>query len=214
MCGPLVMTLSKHRFRNYYFFGRLLSYTLVGAVAGLFGAVIHYALKDYYIQAVLSLVFGFVLIWIGVFQILNLKFSSRLRIPRSILKIMSKIQHKLTLWMMKDLKFPTFFFGFFTVFLPCGQTMLVFSACALSLDLYVGLFNGFMFGLLTSPSLFFAMQAKDLMHYFKDYYHSIMGFMTLIVGFLSLFRGLSELEIIPHLVLNPGVEAVYHIVLF
>jgi sulfite exporter TauE/SafE len=41
MCGPLTMMLGAHRFRYFYFAGRLFSFTLAGGIAGELGAVLN-----------------------------------------------------------------------------------------------------------------------------------------------------------------------------
>ena len=86
--------------------------------------------------------------------------------------------------------------------LPCGQTVVVFSACALSGDPFVGLLNGLAFALLTSPSLFLAMQVRTLFPNAKAYYNKVVGLSAIFVGLLAFCRGFAELEIIPHLALG------------
>jgi sulfite exporter TauE/SafE len=114
----------------------------------------------------------------------------------------------------RDQAWPIFLFGLGTVLLPCGQTLIVFSACALEGDPWIGWVNGLAFALLTSPSLFLAMHATRWLCRFKGYYNLGIGLCGAAVGILALARGFAELNWISHWILNPDAEACYHIVLY
>lgn len=208
MCGPLVMLLGQHRFRNFYFLGRILSFSLAGFVAGEMGAVLHLLLKQYFLAEIMSLICGFVMIGWGVMKIFHL-------LPQMITSSSLTPFHR---WvsglMLKDTGWSTFLFGFFTVALPCGQTLIVFSACALAANGLIGLFNGFAFALLTTPSLVFAMNLSTLFKKFKKYDQIILGGCAILVGTLACCRGFAELGWIPHLVLNPSASMHYHLVIY
>ncbi len=206
MCGPLVAMIGRHRFRNYYFLGRLLSFTLAGWVAGALGAVITAALGYYHISALASFLFGGVILTAALASLWNSPFPG--------LHWLARPSQRLSLLMLRDRRWPTFLFGFFTLALPCGQTIIVYSACALSGDPWVGLANGFLFALITSPSLFCAMHAWKLVGRLKQHYNTAMGLAGIAVGGLALCRGLAEMGVIPHLVLNASSPAAYHLVLF
>jgi uncharacterized protein len=206
MCGPLVMMIGKHRCKNWYFLGRTLSFSLAAAAAGALGTVLNIFLARYNIAALVSVIFGIIILAAGIFSLL--------RLPMPNLKLLGGVEKTLSLLILKDQKLPTFLFGFFTVFLPCGQTLIVFSACALSASALAGLFNGFMFAILTSPSLFFAMQAHRLLGTMKKHYNTLMGAGAIAVGLLACFRGLADLNVISHFILNPGSPSHYHIVLY
>jgi len=92
--------------------------------------------------------------------------------------------------------------------------MIVFSACALAGDAIVGTLNGFAFALLTSPSLFLAMNAQSMLKKLKPHHNSIMGICAMFIGILALARGFAEMDFIPHLILNPSWPSYYHIVLY
>ncbi|NGX57578.1 MAG: hypothetical protein K940chlam3_00471 [Chlamydiae bacterium] len=202
MCGPLVMMLGQHRYRYWYFLGRTLSFTLAGTLAGSLGAVLNVFLSHYHISALTSIIFGLVILVAGLMALM--------RIPLPTPKFFHSINKNLSLLLLRDHLFPTFLFGFTTVFLPCGQTLIVFSACALSGSPLVGLFNGFMFAILTSPSLFFAMQASQLFRKSRKHANTMIGLCAIVVGLLACFRGLADMDVIPHFVLNHH----YHIVLY
>jgi len=210
MCGPLVMLIGSHRYRQFYFLGRIVSFTLAGFFAGALGAVLHSFLKIYHLAEIISLSLGFLIILVG-FNILfewNLfKFIMKLKILKSANQLLSHL-------LLKEKPSSTFLFGFFTVALPCGQTLVVFSACALTGDPWIGLFNGFAFALLTTPSLILAMHTLSFFKSLKNYYKLILGLSSILVGILSVCRGLAEIGWIPHLILNPEASTHYHIVIF
>lgn len=206
MCGPLAMTISHHRYRALYFLGRLLSFTFAGAFAGSLGFVLQIFLSRFAVGAILSLSFGLFLILLGLSYFITFP-----RIPwRSFHKGMASINRSLSFLILKDQPLPTFLFGFFTLFLPCGQTLIVFSACALAGSLSVGALNGFLFALITSPSLFIAMSLSSFFRSYSKVSDYVMGITAMIVGIFALLRGFADLDAIPHMVLHDG----WHIVLW
>ncbi len=214
MCGPLAMMLGKHKFRLFYFLGRLVSYTIAGTIAGSLAEVLNVVLKEFHIQTITSFVFGFVFITTGFSSIFSMNLVRSLKFNRLINKKLANITHYLSHLMLQDKALSTFLFGFFTVMLPCGQTLLVFSACALSGSFFTGMINGFSFALLTSPSLFLSMQADSFLFKFKKYYHHLIGISAISVGLISLCRGFADLDLIDHLSLNLGFSELFHLVIY
>lgn len=210
MCGPLVMMIGGHRYRYFYFFGRTLSFALAGLAAGSAGAVLHIFLQRYYISAIACFLVGGLIIAVGIYSLMGWQYPGY----QWLAKRLANVNRALSLLMLRDRAWPAFLFGFFTVTLPCGQTLIVFSACALSGDLWVGLGNGFAFALLTSPSLFLAMHAHALLHGLKKYYRQLLGGSAFFIGTLSILRGFADLGMINHLVLNPESPSYWHIVIY
>ncbi len=211
MCGPLVMLLGQHRYRFFYFIGRLLSFSLAGLMAAELGAVLHLFLKAYYAAEVISLLCGTILIGWGMKKLMGWKGAA---INFNKLSSLNAIHRWTSTLLLKDNGWSTFLFGFFTVALPCGQTLVVFSACALSANAWVGLGNGFAFALITTPSLVIAMHTLTLFHKFKGYDQTIIGACSIFVGILACCRGLAEMGLINHWILNPEASSYYHLVIF
>lgn len=210
MCGPMVMMLAKHRWRYAYFFGRLLSFSLAGALAGGVGAVLALTLQSYRISAIVSFFFGGVILAAGMAALVGMPKVAGGRLS----KLMAKLSAPLAALSLKEGAAPIFLFGFFTLFLPCGQTIIVFSACALYGDVATGFLNGFVFALLTSPSLLLAMHAFSWVQKGKGYYNRILGGFAIVVALLAFCRGFAEMGVIPHWVLNPNAPEEYHIVMY
>lgn len=206
MCGPLVAMLGRHRYRFHYFLGRLLSFSLAGWLAGAMGEVLGATLSSYHLSAFLSFTFGSLILLVALNHLIGLRLPGSQRLALA----MADGGKLLTPLMMQDRRLPTFLFGFFTLALPCGQTLIVFSACAVAGDAAVGLINGALFALLTSPSLFIAMHAYRLLPRLRQYASPLLGSAGLIVACLALARGLAEMGIIPHLVLSSA----YHVVIY
>lgn len=210
MCGPLVMMLGKHRYRHFYFLGRTLSFGLAGLGAGEAGAVLQVTLQHYQISAAASFLFGGIIFIIGLYSLLG-------RLPPGqqwLGRRLASFNQSLSLLMLRDRAWPAFLFGFFTIALPCGQTIIVFSACALAGDAWIGLWNGLAFAVLTSPSLWLAMHTHLLLHRLKPYYNIVLGVCALFIGGLALCRGLADLNVISHFILNPDSHPQYHIALY
>lgn len=197
MCGPLVMMIGQHRYRMLYFIGRIASFTLAGYLAGSLGFVLQLLLNSYHIAALVSFFFGGVLIILGLTTFFQLKAP---RIPWFD-KRMAKFNQRLSYLILKDQPLPSFLFGFFTLLLPCGQSLIVFSACALVGDPLIGGANGFIFALLTSPSLFVAMQLSTFFKEYRNLSTKIIGITAITVGSIAVLRGVAEMGIIPHFVL-------------
>ena len=210
MCGPLVMMIGQHRYRYFYFLGRLTSFTLAGMIAGEVGAVMDLFLKEYHIPALTSFLFGSFILAVGIYSLLGLQYPGH----HWLAKRLAPFNHTLSTLMLRDQAWPSFLFGFFTVALPCGQTLVVFSAGALAGSLWVGFINGFAFALLTSPSLLIAMNAHTLMQKARRHYNTILGVCSIIIGVLALCRGFAEVDLMPHWILNPNSPPHYHIVIF
>lgn len=210
MCGPLVMMIGQHRYRSLYFAGRMLSFALAGMLAGELGAVLNVFLMRYHLSEATCFIFGGFIFYIG----LKSFFKWQIRPLKWLSGPLAKLNRSLSLLMLQDTGLSTFLFGFFTVFLPCGQSLVVFSACALAADAYVGLLNGFGLALLTTPALAFAMQMQNLLKKYKNHYNTILGVCSIIIGALAFCRGFAELGWIPHLILNPNAPTHYHIIIF
>lgn len=210
MCGPLVMMIGHHRYRYFYFLGRTLSFSLAGMIAGAIGAVSDSFFRQYHLAEATTFIFGGFIFVLGIFTLAGWSYPGHQWLSRRL----AKVNHTLSLLMLRDQAWPAFLFGFFTLALPCGQTLIVFSACALSGDLFIGLFNGFAFAILTSPSLFLAMQAHALLRQARHYYRAVVGISALVVGSLAILRGLAEAGFISHWILNPEASSYYHVVIF
>jgi len=210
MCGPLVMLLAKHPYRWLYFVGRGVAFTLAGLISAEIGMTFFAFLNHYHISAVFSLGFGAFILTLGF----ALVFKVRLPISALLAKKTAKLSFFFGKLMANKAPSATFTFGLCTVLLPCGQTIIVFSIIALYAEPLLGLLNGFLFALFTSPALIFSLYASRFFQKRKSGYNTWMGSATIVIGALAVLRGLADLSVIRHLILNPSGPSQYHLVLF
>jgi uncharacterized protein len=198
MCGPLVMTLGRHQYRYYYFFGRILSFSLVGMAAGELGEVATLYLRDYAVGALLMLVFGTAMIFVGLATLLQ----GRMPGVEWIGKKLQRFGSHFSILILQDRAWPVFLFGLCTVLLPCGQSLIVFSSSALAADPGVGLLCGFSLALFTTPSLWVAMHASRFAGRWRGKEDLILGVCGVAIGCLAVARGCADLGWIEHLRLS------------
>lgn len=210
MCGPLVAWICQHSARHFYFLGRLCSYSLAGLLAAEAGAILHVSLKNFHLGEIISIAGGLLIFIWGIFQLQKKTFPN----PLFRTFFWQQCQQKMSQLLLKETRLATFLFGFFTVALPCGQTLVVFTACALVGDPLTGLMNGFALALITTPSLILAMQSFRYLKKLKGYDHLILGFSSIAVGILACCRGLAEAGWISHLVIAPHLSTTYHLVIY
>ncbi len=210
MCGPLVMMLGKHPFRYWYFFGRLVSFTFAATLAGGFGAITNAFFHQMHLSEAACFLFGSLLILLGVATAMQW----HLPIGRRFQASLARFNGSLSLYLLQEGAWPVFLFGLATVLLPCGQTLIVFSACALSGSPLIGMINGLAFATLTSPSLALAMHAHTLLHRFRTHYNTITGLSAIAIGILALLRGFAEMGYISHLTIDINPLSGYHIVIY
>lgn len=209
MCGPLVMMLAKHRYRMLYFIGRLTAFSFFGLLSGSLGIVLKLVFEGFNGGALLSFFFAGLF---AIFGFLSVNVKKQV-LPLPLAKLLSRISQKLSLLLLKDRPETTFFFGLATPLLPCGQSLYVFSISALLEDPLFGALNGFLFAVLTSPSLFAALHLQRRLQS-KNYFSEAFAFSAFLASFLVLLRGFAELDLIPHLNFEIPIFNGIHIVLF
>jgi sulfite exporter TauE/SafE len=201
MCGPIAMLLGRSPYRGFYLLGRMVSFTLAGFSAGAFGEVLALALKAYHLAGLISILTGLLIGISGLYIMLNWNAPFSIQIE----KLFAPTREKFNALLFSREPWPLFLVGFFTIILPCGQTLLVYSACALSGSAWVGTLNGFAFGLLTTPSLYLAMQGAGLLKRMKRFYRPVVGGMSLLIGMIAILRGLADFGLISHFGIHPVI---------
>jgi len=199
MCGPLVMLLCQHRFVWLYFVGRTLSFTLVALFAQMVGLL----MGQFLLPSLLALVAGLAIVLLGLNPLLKHRLLRPTKLGSKINLFLVRILEK------KDPQTP-FLFGLCTVLLPCGQSLVVFSACAVSGNWQFALVNGLLFSLLTTPGLIGALFFGKTFAKFRKKFPSVISLATVAIGGLLVLRSLADLHLINHCTLNEQ----WHLVLF
>jgi len=192
MCGPIALSLglTKKQATNLYLqnltyqFGRIVTYTILGAILGIIGQSFRIA----GLQQYLSIFVGVLLIFMAMFSFGGKDFASRIPFINSALL---KVKIHLGKYMTKANYSSRFYTGLLNGLLPCGM---VYMALTASLG-YGGIVQGatFMlfFGLGTFPFMFAVVLAGHLMKQsLRLTILRIIPFVMIIMGVLFILRGL------------------------
>lgn len=188
MCGPLVALLGRHPQKNWYFAGRVSSFTLFGLFAGAFSESIQVIFRDSGFSALVSFFLGLFLVCLGFKGLTGAAFS----FPRWAKRASALLEYRLARLLTHHFRHTTFLFGFFTLALPCGQSLMVLSTSALLGSAFLGAINAFFFAILTTPSLFLAMETHRRLFAWKDRIEKGVALWTIGVGCLGIWHGWIE----------------------
>jgi uncharacterized protein len=193
MCGPLMMALPDtghgrwkfFRGRLIYNLGRIMSYAMIGCVAGVAGQGI--AMAGY--QQALTIVTGLAIIfmvlvpkkWISNFSVLG---NSGL--GKSVKQAFSKV-----LKQQKGVKL-MFWAGLLNGFLPCGLVYAALAGAILSGDILYGMAYMALFGLGTTPLLLVFMISKKIWGpWLKKAPAKLVPAFTIVIALVFILRGLN-----------------------
>jgi len=204
MCGPLMLSLPIEK-RNIwnaglslllYQTGRILSYTLMGGIAGWFGSTFSLIAN----QKTLSIVIGILLIVFTLLQFSSYcskKLSTfQFKLINPISKLMGKL-FGLPLW--------EFFAGMLNGIIPCGMVYLSLATAVNSASAINGFQFMFLFGLGTLPLLMMiSLGGIYLKKYIRFNTKKLIPWFMLFMGILLLLRS-AELGI-PFLSPNSGLN--------
>lgn len=155
MCGPIAisMGLTKNQKANFYLqnltyqFGRIFTYSLLGAVVGIIGQSFEFA----GFQSYLSIMVGVLLVTMAVFSFGGKDFASRIpMISKALLKVkinLGKILQK------PDYK-SRFITGILNGLLPCGMVYMALTASIAAGGIWQSALFMFLFGIGTFPFMF------------------------------------------------------------
>lgn len=199
MCGPFVGVLnlmgeSKWKTNFLYNFGRLSSYSLIGAIFGFLGYSTNITGKILQVQN-LSVIFSaliLVLFGVGIFfnkEILNINFINETlnhKIQNFLLLVKKKKQTSLFSYLM----------GFFSAILPCGMLYPAFAFSYATGKIELGFYSMILFFLGTLPGLLlFGFGVKKILPLLHLKKFRLLGFVLIFLGFLLVhfrFSGLNK----------------------
>lgn len=205
MCGPIALSmgLTKKQATNYYLqnltyqFGRIFTYSFLGAVLGIVGEGFEMA----GIQKYLTIAVGILLIIMAVFSFGGKDFASKIPF---FSKFLFKVKSNLGRLLQKADYRSRFTTGILNGFLPCGMVYMALTASLASGGIWQGALYMALFGLGTLPFMFAVVLAGTLMSQaFRIKVLKVIPVVMIILGGLFILRGL-ELGI-PYL--SPGAEA-------
>ena len=205
MCGPIALSmgLTKKQATNYYLqnltyqFGRIFTYSFLGAILGIVGEGFEMA----GIQKYLTIAVGMLLIIMAVFSFGGKDFASKIPF---FSKFLFKVKSNLGRLLQKADYRSRFTTGILNGFLPCGMVYMALTASLASGGIWQGALYMALFGLGTLPFMFTVVLLGNLMNQtFRIKILKMIPVVMIILGGLFIVRGL-ELGI-PYL--SPRAEA-------
>ncbi|MCJ8154517.1 sulfite exporter TauE/SafE family protein [Chryseobacterium sp. SSA4.19] len=205
MCGPIALSmgLTKKQATNFYLqnltyqFGRIFTYSLLGAFLGIIGEGFEMA----GFQKYLTISVGILLIVMAVFSFGGKDFASKIPF---FSKFLFKVKSNLGRLLQKADYRSRFTTGLLNGFLPCGMVYMALTASLASGGIWQGAFYMALFGLGTLPFMFVVVLAGNLMNQaFRIKVLKAIPVVMITLGGLFIVRGL-ELGI-PYI--SPRAEA-------
>ncbi len=205
MCGPIALSmgLTKKQATNFYLqnltyqFGRIVTYSLLGAILGIVGEGFEMAGFQQY----LTIIAGILLIIMALFSFGGKDFASRIPF---LSKFLFSVKSNLGRLLQKADYRSRFTTGLLNGFLPCGMVYMALTASLAAGGVWQGASYMALFGLGTLPFMFAVVLAGNLMNQaFRIRILKAVPVIMIILGGLFILRGL-ELGI-PYI--SPRAEA-------
>jgi sulfite exporter TauE/SafE len=193
MCGPIVLALpvarsSRTAFlsgRLLYNLGRVVTYTLMGALVGLLGAGILLPL----FQQNLSIAAGVIII---LMAIARRYFNHPVPVPSPVSRILQRLQSRIADLLRGQSTSTFFLLGVLNGFLPCGFVYVAMAAAAVSAHVLSGMLFMAGFGLGTIPAMLsFSFSPRILSSGLRATLGKVLPHFTILVGVLLIVRGLN-----------------------
>ena len=190
MCGPVALALPfqgrSHAWKGIlaYNFGRLLTYALIGAIAGILGKGLWVA----GMQKHITLALGIALALIALFSISIESHLLQLKVVRAFHQWI--LEH-LGTWMRKEGTRAALMIGIFNGFIPCGLVYMAIAGALTGGSIFFGALFMVLFGLGTFPLMALtgiAGQALDLT--WRRRLRRFAPVLLLLIAALFIFRGL------------------------
>lgn len=192
MCGPIAFALPLSRDNPLqmalqvvlYHTGRLITYSLIGVLFGLFGRGLYLA----GFQQRLSILVGIVMILLVIFPSNHLQ---KIQITKPLYSFISKVKSRLGHFLKRRSLTSFFMIGFLNGFLPCGLVyMAVFGSLASGSPGQGGLYM-FMFGVGTVLLMTAAAVFGNFVNIsFRNKIQKAIPIFVMIIGLLFILRGL------------------------
>lgn len=192
MCGPIALSLglTKKQATNYYLqnltyqFGRIATYSFLGAILGIVGK----GFKMAGFQQYLTIGVGVLLILMAVFSFGGKDFASRIPF---FSKFLLKVKMNLGKLLQKADYRSRFTTGILNGFLPCGMVYMALTASLASGGIWQSATFMALFGLGTLPFMFTVVLVGNLMTTaFRIKILKFVPIMMIILGGLFILRGM------------------------
>lgn len=199
MCGGFVLAISQMHSRAgtlqvhqaLYYLGKTLTYTAMGAVAGLFGATLGGLLTGF--QDVLSVALGLFLVFVGLGIVGVLRRFGGIR----WLARLNVVSSALGFFLQKRSRTGTFGLGLVNGLLPCGLVYGLLVKAAATGSLLGGALTMAVFGLATIPALYLLALTGYLMQpAWRARLNLVSGVLVIVLGVVTIARGTPAMDLI------------------
>ncbi len=192
MCGPIALSLglSRKQAANFYLqnltyqFGRIFTYSLLGAILGIVGA--GFEMSGF--QNILTIIAGILLIVMAVFSFGGKDFASKIPF---LSKFLYSVKMNLGKFLQKSDYRSRFLTGIMNGFLPCGMVYMALTASLAAGGIWQSSVFMMLFGLGTLPFMFGIVLAGNLVtQAFRAKVLKIIPILMILLGGLFILRGL------------------------
>lgn len=211
MCGPIAIALPYPQLsvanfifgRVIYNLGRVLTYSVFGAIFGLFGSKIIIAGFQQFVTIILGII-------ILLIVITPFKYKTVFSQNYYIQKLSSPIKHQIAKLFKQGTIPAMFLIGVLNGWLPCGLVYVAIAGAIISGDAIAGMSFMFLFGLGTFPAMFSAtIFGKFINVGIRNKIRKLIPSLTIVFALLLVLRGL-ELGIpfiSPEISANPTTQS-------
>lgn len=207
MCGPLVMALPISQTNQnlkwvsivLYHLGKVLSYSLLGVLVGVFGKQLFFLVAQQQISIVMGIMMLSYVAWVFFLQ-------KRFGLNKSVVLFKGPILKALSKTLKSKSIFATLFIGILNGLLPCGMVYLALGSAFTTGSIANGALFMFFFGLGTIPALLIVGIGGQLFG-FKYIIQKWMPYMIATMGTVLILRGmnLGIPFLSPHIELNNSI---------
>lgn len=193
MCGPIALGLpGKGRAgwkfiwgRILYNLGRITTYSVLGAIAGLLGV----GARMFQVQQAFSIVLGILLLLWGISEITGTRLPAKWNLAG---KLGTVVRQQFKHWFGKGDSKSLYMIGVLNGMLPCGLVWLALISAALTTQPLAGAALMAMFGLGTFPLMFaLGWGGKFATAKFRSRVNRLLPYTVVVFGILFMLRGMN-----------------------
>lgn len=197
MCGGFVMAYSAAKIDQnwdkshqsvahlFYNVGRVTSYTIIGALFGLFGKIFSFSMTG---KGILFLIVGVIMVLMGLSLVGKIRFLTSVECSTSSSGLFRRLFHKF----ITSKSLASFFFlGMLNGFIPCGFVYFFAAFAAATASPLWGAVVMLVFGIATMPVLFSLGFFSALMHRvkFRQLALQLSGVLVILYGLYTGYKG-------------------------
>jgi sulfite exporter TauE/SafE len=193
MCGPIAFILPVSKRSNAgkilglsaYNIGRVVTYSFLGFLIGMFGEGLRFA----GVSQTISIVLGVLLI---LYVLLSKKFVKLNIYNRYFVKFNNGIKGKLSSFLKRQSNKALFVTGLLNGLIPCGVVFVALQAALIQSSLMESVLFMLVFGLGTIPMMFgISYLSNSFSNVDKVKINKVMPFLTIVIALLLIVRGLN-----------------------